>query len=290
MRRRGSRRRLWSEERPLPAGTETCIAAFLLLNATEDQAREALARLELAADTPTTYRLNQSVSQAKTDVEKFASVLDVMVLVNAEKRFYAASLAFCNGLASRFNCDRVSLGWLERGYVRLRTISRTERFDRNMAAAIVPPKTKADFAGNQRVTHLRDVCHVPAATIDKIESVQPYQTGYESLASLDALVRVDKHRTLLLCASAIRESGIVHIYHGDKLASTCWGISSRMRMNAAAMGPTPRRADEFRMEVEGKPTILVALKDVPAPMTYVGVLENILKCVANVVQSFDLIV
>jgi RND family efflux transporter MFP subunit len=120
---------------PLPAGNEACIAAFLLLNTTEAQAREALARLELAADTPTTYRLNQMVLQAKTDVEKFASVLDVMVLVNAEKRFYAAGLAFCNGLASRFNCDRVSLGWLETGYIRLRTISRTERFDRNMIAA-----------------------------------------------------------------------------------------------------------------------------------------------------------
>lgn len=120
---------------PLPSGNETCIAAFLLLNNTEDQAREALARLELAADTPTMYRLNQTVLQAKTDVEKFASVLDVMVLVNAEKRFYAAALAFCNGVANRFSCDRVSLGWLEHGYIRLNTISRTERFDRNMAAA-----------------------------------------------------------------------------------------------------------------------------------------------------------
>jgi multidrug resistance efflux pump len=120
---------------PLAGATETCIAAFLLLNATEDKAQEALARLTLAADTPTTYRLNQAMAQAKTDVEKFASVLDVMVLVNSENRFFGSSLAFCNGLASRFACDRVSLGWLEAGYIRLRTISRTERFDRNMAAA-----------------------------------------------------------------------------------------------------------------------------------------------------------
>lgn len=120
---------------PLPSGNETCIAAFLLLNVTDEQAREALARLALAADTPSTYRLNQTVLQAKTDVEKFASVLDVMVVVNAETRFYAASLAFCNGLANRFGCDRVSLGWIEHGYIRLQTISRTERFDRTMAAS-----------------------------------------------------------------------------------------------------------------------------------------------------------
>lgn len=119
---------------PVASGNETCIAAFFVLNTTERDAREGLARLLLAAETPATYRLNQAVLQAKADTEKFASVLDIMVLVNAEKRFYAASLAFCNGLANRFGCDRVSLGWLANGFVRLRAISRTERFDRNMTA------------------------------------------------------------------------------------------------------------------------------------------------------------
>jgi hypothetical protein len=120
---------------PIGGGNETCIAAFVLLNATEEEASEALARLQLASDIPVTYRLNQSFAQAKSDVEKFASVLDVMVLVNAEKRYLAAAMAFCNGLAARFSCDRVSLGWLEKGYIRLRAMSRTERFDRQMAAA-----------------------------------------------------------------------------------------------------------------------------------------------------------
>ncbi len=119
---------------PLSTGNESCTAAFLLSGVTEDGARDALARLQLAADAPETYRLQQAVVQAKNDVERFASVLDIMVLVNAEKRFYAAALAFCNGLASRFSCDRASLGWLERGFIRLRAISRTERFDRTMAA------------------------------------------------------------------------------------------------------------------------------------------------------------
>jgi multidrug resistance efflux pump len=120
---------------PIPTGSgETCIGVFLLLNATDQQADEALWRLKLAADTPAAYRLNHEVTQARHDVEKFASVLDIAVQVNAEKRFLAASLAFCNALASRYNCDRVSLGWLERGYIRLRTISRTERFDKHMAA------------------------------------------------------------------------------------------------------------------------------------------------------------
>ncbi|MEK7685427.1 MAG: HlyD family efflux transporter periplasmic adaptor subunit [Verrucomicrobiota bacterium] len=113
---------------------ELCVAAFLLLNVTEQQAGEALVRLRLVSDTPFSYLLNFASNQAKADVEKFAASLDVMVLLNSEKRFLAAALAFCNALATRYNCDRVSLGWLENGYIRLRAISRTERFDRNMAA------------------------------------------------------------------------------------------------------------------------------------------------------------
>jgi len=119
---------------PLPNQPDQCALTFLLLNATGQQAREAVERLQLIADTPATFQVNYSVLQAKADVEKFAAVLDLMVAINAEKRFLAAALAFCNGIATRYGCDRVSLGWLERGYIRLRAMSRTERFDRNMAA------------------------------------------------------------------------------------------------------------------------------------------------------------
>jgi hypothetical protein len=110
------------------------VAAFLLLNATEVQAREAIIQLDLAADVPLAYFAFSGVQQARTNVERFASVLDLLVLVNAETRFLAASLAFCNGLAQRFQADRVSLGWLQGGYIRLKSISRTERFDRHMEA------------------------------------------------------------------------------------------------------------------------------------------------------------
>lgn len=115
-------------------GEERCLGAFLLLNATGDQAREALVRLQLAADTPFDYQTHRATQQARVDVEKFASVLDVLTLVNAESRFLAASLALCNGLATQFRCERVSLGWLESDFVRLKSISRTERFDKRMLA------------------------------------------------------------------------------------------------------------------------------------------------------------
>ena len=102
---------------------------------TEEAARDSLARLALAADTPALYQAHIGSRQAAVDVEKFATVLDLMVPVNAEARFLAALLALCNGVAARLGCDRVSVAWMERGYLRLKTMSRTEKFDRQMQAA-----------------------------------------------------------------------------------------------------------------------------------------------------------
>lgn len=114
--------------------SQQCIAAFLGLSTTESEIVQRLFRLELAADIPLAYQAHQATQQARRDVQKFASVLDVVVPVNAETRFLAASLAFCNVLASTFACERVSLGWIQGGFARLRSISRTERFDKRMAA------------------------------------------------------------------------------------------------------------------------------------------------------------
>lgn len=111
------------------------VIVAMVADFTEAAAREAVLRLALAADTPALYQANLTSRQAQADVEKFAAVLDLMVPVNQEHRFLAAALALCNGVATRLACDRVSLGWIEGTYARLKAISRTEKFDRQMAAA-----------------------------------------------------------------------------------------------------------------------------------------------------------
>jgi hypothetical protein len=110
------------------------VIAVLLSEVNEGVARAALKSLQLASDVPESYQLNQTVRQAKADVEKLAIASDVMASVNREKRFVGAAMTFCNMLANHFGCERVSLGWLEGGYVRLKAISRAERFDRQMQA------------------------------------------------------------------------------------------------------------------------------------------------------------
>lgn len=235
---------------PIPAAQETCIAAFLLLSATEGQAREALARLELAADTPTTYRLNQSVAQAKVDAEKFASVLDVMVLVNAEKHFYAAALAFCNGLASRFGADRVSLGWLEHGYIRLRTISRTERFDRNMAAAKALEVAMEEALDQDEEVVWPAPEHVSLITKDHEKFAREHTSGY--MASLPlrvgekpvavltcerqakAFSETELRQLRLACDQATRRLFELHAH--DRWFGARWAAASKEQL-AKLVGP-----------------------------------------------------
>ena len=119
----------------LQRAEDEVVFAAQLRDFTASAAAEALARLRLVADVPRAYQLNLAAQKARNDVEKFAAVLDLNVPVNDATRFLSAALAFCNGVATRFRCDRASLGWLEGGYVRLRAMSRTEQFDRQMAAA-----------------------------------------------------------------------------------------------------------------------------------------------------------
>ncbi len=121
--------------RTLSRAGEEVVLAMQLKDYSEAAAQESLVRLALVADVPAAFQNNLAALKARQDVEKFAAVLDLNVPVNDAIHFLPAALAFCNGIATRFRCDRASLGWLEGGYIHLRAMSRTEQFDRQMAAA-----------------------------------------------------------------------------------------------------------------------------------------------------------
>jgi RND family efflux transporter MFP subunit len=108
------------------------VAVFLLNNSSEDVLKNVAINLKLVADTPAIYQIGRMARQAKDDVNQFSEALDLMLLLNAEERFLASAMTFCNEIASRYNCSRVSLGWLEGGYVRLQAISHMERFEKKM--------------------------------------------------------------------------------------------------------------------------------------------------------------
>jgi len=108
------------------------VAVFLLDAGSAPAVEETATRLKLVAGIPAAYQMGRVARQARSDVVQFAEALDLMVLLNAEKRYMAAAMTFCNELASRYRCGRVSLGWLEGGYVRVQAISHVEQFKKKM--------------------------------------------------------------------------------------------------------------------------------------------------------------
>ena len=123
----GARLKLEEEDR-------ISVAVLLLNNNSVLGAEEAAMRLLLVADTPAVYQLARMLRQAKMDVVHFSEALDLMILLNDEKRYLAAAMTFCNEIASRYKCERTSLGWLKGEYVRLQAISHMERFEKKMDA------------------------------------------------------------------------------------------------------------------------------------------------------------
>lgn len=122
---------------PLAIGEEKRISVALFLTKQplpDDDYQEIRLKLKLVSDLPLLYQTRRLANQAKNDVSRFIETLDLMVLLNAEKRYMSAAMTFCNDLAARIKCSRVSLGWLKDGYVRMQVISHMEKFEKKMDA------------------------------------------------------------------------------------------------------------------------------------------------------------
>jgi multidrug resistance efflux pump len=118
----------------LEEGERISVAVFYTENGDGPPMEEITTRLKLVSDIPSVYQMGRMSRQAQSDVVQFAEALDLMVLLNAEKRYLAAAMIFCNELASRYGCERVSLGWLKGAYIRVQAISHMERFEKKMDA------------------------------------------------------------------------------------------------------------------------------------------------------------
>lgn len=113
--------------------SERWVAVFLLQETKSIEAEEALKRLKLAACLPADVQHFQAANRAPLAAAQAASVLDLVVLLDAQKRFVAMAMTLVNELAGRHRAERVTLGWEKRGYIRLQAISHTDKFEPKMA-------------------------------------------------------------------------------------------------------------------------------------------------------------
>jgi multidrug resistance efflux pump len=100
----------------------------------ENAPAEAVRRMRLLAPMPRLFRLRQQMTHSETALGHFAAVLDLVSGLNAHAHFVPVAMTLCNEIATRYLCQRVSLGWLEGGYAKTVAISHSEKFERKMEA------------------------------------------------------------------------------------------------------------------------------------------------------------
>jgi hypothetical protein len=197
-------------------------------------------------------------------------------------------------------------------------------------APLVPKKDRIYFPLNKEAAgfntnarpHFVKYC-VPAVAIDLMESVQPYQAGYEPLGLLSDLVNEDKHRLPLLTVAYLDTASIRVTVEGPPVGTCVMHppgsgaiISGYTIVRMEVRRLTPEEAAEGRFEascmiggvpaapdapspgpseqqsrsvkVDGQVTFFVALKNAPMPLVPVErTLEQVVKCVASIVPRFE---
>lgn len=117
-------------------GEAETIALFVRATGVAIDLHDDLLKRELLFDIPAAYRVNrtdQLPSHTLQSVQQLTDPLDVILCLNEHSGFLGSAMALCNELASRFGCSRVSLGWKEGEYIRIKALSNVEQFDRKMS-------------------------------------------------------------------------------------------------------------------------------------------------------------
>jgi len=89
-------------------------------------------RLELTASLLSLYEMRLMLQKRQMDLRRFRQAMETLAAVNEHEEFAGLAMSLCNEIASRWQCDRVSVGFLKGRYVKMRAMSHTENFSRKM--------------------------------------------------------------------------------------------------------------------------------------------------------------
>lgn len=88
--------------------------------------------LPLLADTPRMYQKNRAALEMGHDIDRMREALDVLAVINGQRKYSPAIMALVNEVTSRLEAERACLGWVSAPYVRVVAVSGTEKFERKM--------------------------------------------------------------------------------------------------------------------------------------------------------------
>lgn len=108
------------------------VAALELHGVSEQQARAAMRQLQWGVAGLREYLLLRQRDNTGQQAHQAQSALDMLAVVLEQKRFRGACRALVTELAARFNCERVSIGFVKSGHADVAAISHSAQFGRHM--------------------------------------------------------------------------------------------------------------------------------------------------------------
>ena len=107
-------------------------SVFLVENADDNLLQSSRQRLELTLSLLSLYEMRLTLQHRQFDLQRLRQAMEVLSAVNDPEKFTAVGMALTNEIASRWQCHRVSVGFLKGRYVQLKALSHTEKFSRKM--------------------------------------------------------------------------------------------------------------------------------------------------------------
>ncbi|MHC4985711.1 MAG: HlyD family efflux transporter periplasmic adaptor subunit [Planctomycetota bacterium] len=119
---------------PLPRRQQALRGLAVFLVESGDPAILAASRekLELTVSLLALYEMRLTLQRRSADMQMMRSAMEILAIINNQERFQGLGMAMVNELASRWQCERVGVGFLKGRYVRLAALSHTEKFSRKM--------------------------------------------------------------------------------------------------------------------------------------------------------------
>ena len=114
------------------AGIEKAVVAFVVQADDETTLEVQSQKLQLLIGLMNPAQAGPAQQNWKQRCQWLQQSTETLSVMNQQKKFTGAAIAFCNEIASQWQCERVSFGLLKGRYVRLKAMSHTEDFSRKM--------------------------------------------------------------------------------------------------------------------------------------------------------------
>lgn len=117
---------------PLDEGSKSIAVALLLEEHQNVSSSNLAVSFQLLSDIPQSFFRYSNVKQDGLNNKAAFEVLELLTTLQDCSGFDQAALTLCNDLNHYHGYSSVSLGWVERGYIRLQAISQHEKPERKM--------------------------------------------------------------------------------------------------------------------------------------------------------------